>query len=153
MTLSPVPNFARWLESELKAEKSVVITDADRAVLTLMDQPHWWTDPEIFTKLEDPLRRAAAYYYLRAKAKAGLPVDAVARFHLGNGARLERINWLGDTSDKAIAQGHGLMVNYLYDLDDIEKNHEAYAEGRTVVASNAVQRLLRPTLELVPITG
>jgi malonyl-CoA decarboxylase len=153
VTLSPVPNFARWLDGELKAEKSVVITDADRAALSLMERPHWWTDPELFNKLEDPLRRAAAFYYLRAKTKAGLPVDAVARFHLGNGARLERINWLGDTSDKAIAQACGLMVNYLYDLDDIEKNHEAYAEGRTVVASNAVQRLLRPTLELVPITG
>ncbi|MDO9414321.1 MAG: malonyl-CoA decarboxylase [Pseudolabrys sp.] len=153
VTLSPVPNFARWLESELKAEKSAIINDTDRGLLSLMERPHWWTDPEIFTKLEDPLRRAAAYYYLRAKTKAGLPVDAVARFHLGNGARLERINWLGDTSDKAIAQACGLMVNYLYDLDDIEKNHEAFAEGRTVVASNAVQRLLRPTLELVPITG
>ena len=52
-----------------------------------------------------------------------------------------------------MAQAHGLMVNYLYDLDDIEKNHEAYAEGRTVVASNAVQRLLRPSLELVPAAG
>jgi malonyl-CoA decarboxylase len=72
---------------------------------------------------------------------------------LGNGARLERINWLADTSDRAMAQAHGLMVNYLYDLDDIEKNHEAYAEGPTVVASNAVQRLLRPPLELVPIAG
>ena len=97
--------------------------------------------------------RAAAWYYLRARNKRGAPVDAVARFHLGNGARLERINWLADTSGRAIAQAHGLMVNYLYALDDIEKNHEAYAEGRTVVAANAVQRLLRPPLELVPIAG
>ena len=88
--------------------------------------------------------RAAAWYFLRAKNARGLPVDPVARFHLGNGARLERINWLGDTSDKAIAQGYGLMVNYQYDLDDIEKNHEAYAESRTVVASNNVQRLAAP---------
>ena len=77
----------------------------------------------------------------------------MARFHLGNGARLERINWLGDTSERAMKQAHGLMVNYQYDLDDIEKNHEAYAEGRTVVASSNVQRLLRPPLELVPIAG
>ncbi len=153
VTLSPVPNFARWLARELKAETSAALGEADRAVLSLMERPHWWTDPEIFSKLEDPLLRAAAFYYLRAKTQAGLPVDAVARFHLGNGARLERINWLGDTSDKGIAQGAGLMVNYLYDLDDIEKNHEAFAEGRTVVASNSVQRLLRPTLELVPIAG
>ncbi len=97
--------------------------------------------------------RAAAWYFLRARNERGLPVDAVARFHLGNGARLERINWLADTSDKAMAQAHGLMVNYQYDLDDIEKNHETYAETRTVVASSAVQRLLRPPLELVPIAG
>ena len=77
----------------------------------------------------------------------------MARFHLGNGARLERLNWLADGSDNGITQSYGLMVNYLYDLDDIEKNHEAYADGPTVVASNAVQRLLRPSLELVPIAG
>jgi len=61
--------------------------------------------------------------------------------------------WDSLAADKALAQSHGLMVNYQYDLDDIEKNHEAYAEGRTVVASSAVQRLLRPPLELVPIAG
>ncbi len=153
VTLSPVTNFARWLARELQAESSAIIGDSDRALLSLTERPHWWTDPEIFGKLQDPLRRAAAYYFLRAKTAAGLPLDAVARFHLGNGARLERINWLADTSDKAIAQGLGLMVNYLYELDDIEKNHELYAEGRTVVASNGVQRLLRPPLELVPIAG
>ncbi len=85
-----------------------------------------------------------------ARTARGLPVDAVARFHLGNGARLERINWLGDTSERAIKQAHGMMVNYLYDLDEIEKNHEAYAEGRTVVASPNVQRLVKAPLELVP---
>ncbi|HEY8000012.1 MAG TPA: malonyl-CoA decarboxylase [Pseudolabrys sp.] len=153
VTLSPAPNFARWLARELKAESSAVINETDRMVLSLLERPHWWTDPEIFSKLESPMLRAAAYYYARAKTPAGLPVDAVARFHLGNGARLEQINWLADTSDKAIAQAHGLMVNYQYDLDDIEKNHEAYAEGRIVVVSNAVQRLSRPPLELVPVAG
>jgi malonyl-CoA decarboxylase len=151
VTLSPVPNFASWLARELKTESSAVINETDRAVLSLLERPYWWTDPEIFSKLEEPMLRAAAFYYLRAKTASGLPVDAVARFHLGNGARLERINWLGDTSEKALAQGHGLMVNYQYDLDDIEKNHEAYAEGKTVVASPAVQRMVRPSLELVPI--
>ncbi len=81
--------------------------------------------------------------------------DAVARFHLGNGARLERLNWLADGSDNGITQSHGLMVNYLYDLDDIEKNHEAYAEGHRVVASSAVRRLLRgaAAADLVPVAG
>jgi malonyl-CoA decarboxylase len=153
VTLSPVPGFARWLDQELKAESSSAISANDRIIFELLERPHWWTDPEIFSQLEDPLMRAAAGYFVRARNARGGLVDPVARFHLGNGARLERINWLSDTSERAIAQGYGVMVNYLYDLDDIEKNHEAYAEGPTVVASNAVQRLLRPPLELVPIAG
>ena len=153
VTLSPVTNFAEWLKRERAEEKSAALTDTDKAALTALDQPDWWHNAETAAQLEDPLMRAAAWYYLRARNKRGAPVDAVARFHLGNGARLERINWLADTSGRAIAQAHGLMVNYLYALDDIEKNHEAYAEGRTVVAANAVQRLLRPPLELVPIAG
>ena len=153
VTLSPVPGFARWLAGELKDENSSAINAGDRITFELLDRPHWWTDPEIFSQLEGPLMRAAAWYFLRARNRRGTPVDPVARFHLGNGARLERINWLADTSERAIEQAYGLMVNYQYDLDHIEKNHEAYAEGRTVVASGAVQRLLRPPLELVPVTG
>lgn len=153
VTLSPVPGFTRWLAGELKAESSPAINANDRVVLELMERPHWWTDPEIFSQLEDPLMRAAAWYFVRARNARGGLVDPVARFHLGNGARLERINWLADTSERAIEQAYGLMVNYLYDLDEIEKNHEAYAEGPTVVASGAVQRLLRPPLELVPVAG
>ncbi|HYV72199.1 MAG TPA: malonyl-CoA decarboxylase [Pseudolabrys sp.] len=153
VTLSPVSGFTLWLDGELKNESSSAINASDRVTFALLERPHWWTDPEIFSQLEEPLMRAAAWYFLRARNKRGAPIDPVARFHLGNGARLERINWLADTSDRAIAQADGLMVNYLYDLDHIEKNHEAYAEGRTVVASSSVQRLLRPPLELVPVTG
>jgi len=153
VTLSPVPNFAAWLARERNDEKSAALAETDKSALAVLDQLGWWQEPEKAARVEDALTRAAAWYFLRARSERGLPVDAVARFHLGNGARLERINWLADTSDKAIAQAHGLMVNYQYDLDDIESNHEAYAEGRTVVASNAVQRMLRPPLELVPIAG
>jgi malonyl-CoA decarboxylase len=88
-------------------------------------------------------RHAAAYYYLRGKTSAGRPIDPVARFHLGNGARLEQLNPLGDLSPKGLKQSKGLMVNYLYDLDAIEKNHEAFAEKGAVVASSAVTRSLR----------
>jgi malonyl-CoA decarboxylase len=95
--------------------------------------------------------RAAASYFLNARGRNGLPVDPVARFHLGNGARLEQIDWLADTSPKGLSQSHGLMVNYLYDLKNIEKNHEAYAESRTIVTSGAVKRLARGLArELVP---
>lgn len=153
VTLSPVTNFSGWLKRERAEEKSAALTEADKAVLTELDQPGWWTNEEMAARLQDTVMRAAAYYFLRARNERGAPVDPVARFHLGNGARLERINWLADTSERAMTLAYGLMVNYLYELDDIEKNHEAYAEGPTVVASGTVQRLLRPPLELVPIAG
>jgi len=153
VTLSPVVSFAGWLKRERAAEHSTAVSAADKDLFALLDDPAWWRDTEKAARLQEPLLRAAAAYFLRARTPRGMPLDAVARFHLGNGARLERINWLADTSDKAMAQSHGLMVNYLYDLDEIERNHEAYAEGRTVVASPAVQRLLRPSLELVPVAG
>src|SRR5215203_1390018 len=151
VTLSPAPDFARWLDGERKTESSGALTAEDRAALQGLDRQGWWQVPQVREPMQEPLLRAAAYYYLRAKNRRGLPQDAVARFHLGNGARLERLNWLADGSDNGITQSHGLMVNYLYDLDDIEKNHEAYAEGRRVVASNGVKRLLRgAAAELVP---
>ena len=153
VTLSPVVGFADWLKRERAQEASVALTESDKQAFAALDEAGWWTNAETAERLRDPLMRAAAWYYMRARTSRGLPLDAVARFHLGNGARLERIDWLADTSEKAIAQGCGLMVNYLYDLDDIEKNHETYAEGRTVVASNTVQRLLRAPLELVPSKG
>ncbi len=153
VTLSPVPGFATWLDRERRSDAPQGLTREDVEALRLIDEPDWHADKATCEAVRKAMIPAAAAYFLRAKNERGRPLDPVARFHLGNGARLERINWLADTSDKAIAQACGLMVNYLYDLDDIEKNHEAFAEGRTVVASNNVQRLLRPPLELVPIAG
>ena len=86
----------------------------------------------------------AARYFLEAKTDAGKPVDPVARFHLGNGARLERLNYLGDVSGNGLRQAHGLMVNYLYALDEIEANHEAFAEKGVVAAAPEVKKLLPP---------
>ena len=153
VTLSPVTGFAGWLKEQRENATSPVLTESDRAALTALDEAGWWVDPEVAAKLQEPIMRAVAWYFMRGRNRRGMPLDPVARFHLGNGARLERINWLADTSEKAIAQGCGLMVNYLYDLDDIERNHETFAESRAVVASNGVQRLLRPSLELVPVAG
>ncbi len=151
VTLSPVPNFAEWLRRERLADASVALRPEDKAALAVLDREDWWQHPNMVEKARDPLMRAAAFYFMHARTPRGLPLDSVARFHLGNGARLERMNFLADTSIKALRQSHGLMVNYQYDLDDIEKNHEAYAEHRTVVASTAVSRLARAApLELVP---
>jgi malonyl-CoA decarboxylase len=151
VTLSPVPGFAAWLERERADEHSKVLSAEDRRTLQALTAPRWWENEELTERLREPLLRTAATYFLNARTRAGTPVDPVARFHLGNGARLEQINWLADTSPKGLSQSHGLMVNYLYDLKMIEKNHEAYAEGRTVVVSNAVKRLARVVpRELVP---
>jgi malonyl-CoA decarboxylase len=152
VTLSPAPDFARWLNRERKTENSAALSTEDREALTVLDRPGWWQLAEVREPLKEPLLRAAGWYFMYGRNRRGFPVDAVARFHLGNGARLDRLNWLADTSERGVNQSHGLMVNYLYDLDDIEKNHESYAEGRTVVASNAVKKLARkaPVTELVP---
>jgi malonyl-CoA decarboxylase len=153
VTLSPAPDFAEWLDRERKTDNSIAISAEDRAALAGLDRQGWWQLEGAREPLREPLMRAAAWYYLRAKNRRGMPADSVARFHLGNGARLERINWLADGTEKGLSQSYGLMVNYLYDLDDIEKNHEAYAAGRAVAASSAVKRLLRKPVELVPVAG
>jgi len=154
VTLSPAPNFAEWLKRERANEGSLALDDDERAALKALDRPNWWLDAELVEVLGEPILHAAAWYYLRARNRRGLPVDSVARFHLGNGARLQRLNWIADTSERAIVQSFGLMVNYLYDLDYIEENHEAYAQQQAIVASSGVTRLVRsPAREVMPVSG
>jgi len=151
VTLSPVPRFASWLAGERVAEGAgTVLSAEDRLRLAALDQPEWWDNEETAEAVRDPLLRAAAVYFLTARNPRGMPLDPVARFHLGNGARLEQLDFLADVSTKGLAQAHGLMVNYRYDIDDIEKNHEAYASSRTIVASNAVRRLARNAQPKLP---
>src|SRR3546814_4149530 len=95
--------------------------------------------PKLAASLERPLMLLAARY-LMAKRDDGQPLDAVARFHLRNGARLERLNWLGDLSDNGMVQSCGLMVNYRYVVDEIETNHEAY---RSEEHTSELQSLMR----------
>ncbi|RCW22661.1 malonyl-CoA decarboxylase [Ciceribacter lividus] len=141
-TLSPVPGFADWLSRERAAEVSDALTPADRAGLAVLDEPDWADRPEAAASAQSAMTAAAAWYFLRARNRSGKPLDPVARFHLGNGARLERINFLADRSERAMRQAHGLMVNYLYKLEDIETNHEAFASRGEVIAAPAVRRLV-----------
>lgn len=143
VTLSPVPGFMEWLAEERADPESKAIEPTDRAALAHLDEPNWYMDAQKVQELKPVLGPLAAYYFLTERTKRGRPIDPVARFHLGNGARLERIDLMADLSEKAIAQSAGIMVNYQYVVADIEKNHEAYAEGGEVVASNAVKRMLR----------
>jgi len=139
VTLSPVPGLMEWI----KHGDDVPLSDEDRAVLESLDNPGWFTKPDVTAQLRTVLEPLAAHYFLKARTAKGRLIDSVARFHLGNGARLERINWLGDLSQKGLRESAGIMVNYLYRLDDIEKNHEAYANQGEIVASNAVKKLLK----------
>lgn len=143
VTLSPMPNFSDWLGRERLSETSPFVSLQDKTLLSILDRENWWQQPGLVEKVRDPLMRAAGIYFLQGKTTNGAPRDAVARFHLGNGARLERINFLADVSPKALSQSHALMVNYQYDLDDIERNHEAYAEHRKIIASGNVAALAR----------
>jgi malonyl-CoA decarboxylase len=152
VTLSPVPGFAAWLARERAEAVSRYLSAEDLDVLNALEDPNWAFDPVPAEAVRKVMITAAASYFLRAKTARGQPIDPVARFHLGNGARLERLNFLGDPSPKGMKQSHGLMVNYLYDLNDIERNHEVYAEKGEVIAAPGVRRLLRadlPTRDLV----
>jgi malonyl-CoA decarboxylase len=134
-----VPGFMQWL----KQAPDLPVSDEERPLLDHLQNPGWVEDSELTAQLRAVLEPLAAYYFLKAKTSKGRLIDSVARFHLGNGARLERIDWLGDLSPKGLRESAGIMVNYLYRLDDIEKNHEAYANQGEIAASSAVKKLLK----------
>ena len=142
VTLSPVPRFARWLAAE-RAADAPSLDPAILAALDVLDAPGWSDDEAVVDAVREPFLAAAAHYFLEARDRLGRVPDPIARFHLGNGARLERLDMLGDTSAKAMEQAHGLMVNYLYDPKRIEANHEAFAERGEVIASPGVRKALR----------
>ena len=131
-TLSPIPGFRRWLDKRM-ADKA-----ADPDLALPLSDPDWWRDPARTEALKAPLLRFCAEYL----TEPGGRMDPVARFHLGNGARLERINWLGNTAPRGMQESYGLMVNYLYEREEIERNHEAFARGGTVVRAGRVDALL-----------
>jgi len=139
ITLSPVPNFMQWL----KTADDVPLTNEERTLLEALDTPDWFENPELVAQLRAVIEPLAAHYFLKARTSKGRLIDSVARFHIGNGARLEKIDWLGDLSPKGRRESAGIMVNYLYRLEDIEKNHEAYANQGEIAASSAVKKMLK----------
>jgi malonyl-CoA decarboxylase len=138
VTLSPAPGFGAWLD-RARGDPSVGVDPAPFRALRDTGEP---PPPAAVEGLRPALLSLGAAYFLNAKTASGRPLDPVARFHLGNGARLERLNWPGDTSPKGLREAAGLMVNYLYDLRHIEANHEAFANDGVVVAAEAVRRHL-----------
>jgi malonyl-CoA decarboxylase len=139
-TLSPIPGFTKWL---IDGGNSVVRSQISPKLADLAGQFERG-DPlgldAIGGELRGTISRLCAYYLLHAK-RGNEPLDPVARFHLANGARLERLNWLGDTSGPGLRQSLGLMVNYVYRLADVERNHESYAKQYRIAVSSSFERL------------
>ena len=147
-TLSPVPGFRAWIGRELHRSDLLLPTEARALeglgdVEALLQRPDWYRDPQIAGALREPLLRLCARYLLHERARSGRALDPVAHFHLSNGARVERLNWLADVSEKGLQQSAGIMVNYRYRLDDIESNHEAYRGSGQVAAASAVRSVAR----------
>jgi malonyl-CoA decarboxylase len=132
-TLSPIPGFRSWLSNarHLMSSELAAVSLESRDQLTALT-------PE----LSEEVRRLCAYYLVRTK-RGRAPLNSVARFHLANGARLARLNWMGDGSPAGIASSLGITANYVYRIADVETNHEAYASNFDVARSFRVERLAR----------
>ncbi len=146
VTLSPIPSFADWLAGlagqDDEAEGEVAIGESERAsIADALAAREDARSPD--AGLETSLTQLAAAYLLTERDRRARPRDPVARFHLGNGAILDRVNWAADDSPRGLGQSFGLMVNYRYEPDEIEANHEAYAHDGTVAAAPRVHRLAR----------
>ena len=153
-TLSPIPGFRDWVrehsnggqmmlfeDSEFQSLEAITgMVDPIAAIESLLEQPGWINRTDLTSVLEPILTRACAHYLVQAR-NGRHARNRVAHFHLSNGARIERINWLADTSPRGLAQSAGLMVNYLYKIEDIERNHEAYTGKGEVTAGPAVKKL------------
>ncbi|MFC3124760.1 malonyl-CoA decarboxylase [Pseudoroseomonas globiformis] len=169
-TLSPVPGFCRWLKRRLERQPSALLPEEAGAwhalqpaepgaeplstadLLEAITQGEWWLDERRSSALRGPLLRLTAEYLTRPNTGMGA-IDPVARFHLGNGARLERINWLGNVASRGMTESFGIMVNYLYDPDEIEANHEAFTRSGAVARSAEVDALVTAPALLLPRSG
>lgn len=152
-TLSPVPGLRRWLDERLASGTNALLSDRSRAAFARLARQR---DPEgelrsaIAGALPDQAASEAleavlmplCARYLVTEKRDGLPLDPVARFHFGNGARLDRINWLANTSERGLHESLGIMVNYVYEPAEIEENHEAYFRDGKLAISPAVRKLL-----------
>ena len=137
VTLSPVPRFREWLTTLLR-DHDPELDPLQIEQLAALDNPKWHQQEELASSMKDPLLKLCARFLLDTGNAAP---DPVAAFHLGNGASIERINWLADTSGMRMHQSAGIMVNYSYHFSQIEKNHENYVNKGKIPASGAVKDL------------
>ncbi len=160
-TLSPIPGFRRWLDAKLAENDPALLSDEEAASLrtaapadapaaetgpealaAILNKRGWFRDAQVMRAAEPVLTRLAARYLLN-ESRGARAIDPVAHFHLSNGARVERVMALADTSDKGARASATLMVNYVYDPARIEDYHEDYAGQGKRNASTIVRRLAR----------
>jgi malonyl-CoA decarboxylase len=141
-TLSPLPDFRAWLVERMTTAPTS-ISPALAALVAKGDDITAGDIAAVPSALRDELMERCARYLISTRDGVGAQ-DPVARFHLANGARLERLNWMGDTSSTGVRRSFGLTVNYVYRLTDLERNHDGYANQFRVASSAAFRRLARP---------
>ena len=157
-TLSPIPGFRSWLDKVISEGQPNLLKPSERKAINIamgraggakgglkvtLVNDDWCVNEDLSNALKRPLQRLAAQYLINEKIKDGRAKDQVAHFHLSNGAIMERLNWMGDTSEKGIKQSAGLMINYIYNLDRIEDNHEAYSGVHQVKTSSTINNILK----------
>jgi len=135
-TLSPIPGLMRWVESGAAGDPAQIGRAVDAARAGSEDR-----------QLRQTFLQLVARYLLDAKRDDGCALDPVENFHVGNGARIERINWRADLSPAGLSASAGAMVNYVYQLDKLERNRALYRSEGTITASSAVLRLVRRASE------
>jgi len=155
-TLSPIPGFMGWLNKAISEGRAGLLKPAERKALnaamgrkggakgvlkSVLSSSDWADDENIRSVMRGPLLRLCATYLINEKGRGGRALDPVANFHLSNGAIMERLNWMGDHSGNGLQQSAGIMINYLYDLNAIEENHEAYSGFLTISASSGLKNI------------
>ena len=153
-TLSPLPGFRKWLDREFAAGRALLPdkeaaklasalghAQPDTALAAALARPGWSAETGLADALDEPMEKLCARYLLLEKSGAH-PLDPVAQFHLNNGARINRIYWLADTSAHGMEQSYGMMVSYRYELSEVEENHERFRHDGHIAAARRVQRLL-----------
>lgn len=153
-TLSPLPGFRRWLDAALAARRALLPAaeiakfaaaighpEPATAIADALARPEWPTDPKLSEALREPMEKLCARYLLREKNGAQA-LDPVAHFHLNNGARINRLLWLADTSERGMRQSYGMMVSYRYELAEVDENHERFVNSGKIAAARRIERLL-----------
>lgn len=157
-TLSPVPGFMLWLRSRMAEGDAELVLPTERKAIgaasgvtrgvkgwfkETLEGSAWADDPALVKALKAPLMRLCARYLVLEKRSRGMARDPVAHFHLSNGARMERLNWMADRSAKGLEQAAGMMINYRYDLARIDANHESYRSTGKPALSSQMRTLLK----------